>query len=70
MTDEAEQPRFREHLHELREALAGIGKDVEHDAANAPHLAKEGTKNALARAAGIRRTPMHEWDDPSSAGKT
>jgi hypothetical protein len=69
MTEEAERPRFREHLHEMREALAGIGKDVEHDVTDAPHLAKQGAKNALARAAGIRRTPMREWDEPESNGQ-
>jgi len=50
----------------MREALGGIGKDVKINVADAPHLAKEGTKNALARAAGIRRTPMREWSDPAS----
>lgn len=29
--------------------------------------AKEGTKNALAAAAGVRRTPMKEWHSPGSA---
>jgi hypothetical protein len=67
MTDEAERPRFREHLREMGRALGGIGKDVEIGVADAPHLAKEGTKNALARAAGIRRTPMREWTEPDSA---
>ncbi len=66
MTDERERPKFREHLHEIREAMGGIGRDVEIDVAHAPRVAKEGTKNALARAAGIRRTPMHEWETPSS----
>lgn len=66
MTEETERPRFREHLREMGKALSGIGKDVEIDAAQAPHLAKEGTKNALARAAGVRRGPMHEWSEPSS----
>lgn len=70
MTDETERPRFREHLREMREALGGIGKDIETDVSHAPHLAKEGTKNALARAAGIRRTPMHEWSEPESEDKT
>jgi hypothetical protein len=65
MTDEADRPRFREHLHEMRQALGGIGKDVEMGVADAPHLAKEGTKEALARAAGIRRTPMREWPEPA-----
>jgi len=66
MTDEMDRPRFRDHLHEMREALGGIGKDVELDLADAPHLAKEGTKNALARAAGIRRTTLREWTEPAS----
>ena len=66
MTDDSDRPRFREHLHEMRTALGGIGKDVKIDVAEAPRLAKEGTKNALARAAGIRRTPLRAWDDPGS----
>lgn len=49
----------------MREALAGIGKDVQIGVSDAPRLAKAGTKNALARAAGIRRTPMHEWSEDS-----
>ena len=67
MSEEPEPPRFREHLHEMREALAGIGHDVKTDVADAPHVAREGTKNALARAAGVRRTPMREWSDPSTS---
>jgi hypothetical protein len=67
MSGETNRPRFREHLHQMREALTGIGKDVEIDVANAPRLAKEGTKNALARAAGVRRTPLREWDEPADA---
>jgi len=70
MTDEGEKPRFREHLHDLREALGSVGKDVELDVADAPHLAKEGTKNALARAAGLRRKSMREWSEPSSNPRT
>ena len=66
MTDEIERPRFRDHLHEMREALGGIGKDVKIDVTDAPHLAKEGTKNALARAAGFRRTTLREWTEPAS----
>lgn len=69
MTEETPPPRFREHLHEMREALAGIGHDVKVDVADAPHAAKEGTKNALARAAGIQRKPMREWADPGPAEK-
>jgi hypothetical protein len=66
MTEESDRPRFREHLQELHEALRGIGKDVEIDVSDAPHKAKEGTRNALALAAGIRRTPMREWSEPAS----
>ncbi len=66
MTDESDRPRFREHLHEIRESLGGIGKDIEIDLADAPHRAKEGTKNALARAAGIRRHTPREWTEPTS----
>lgn len=69
MTEETERTRFRDHLHELREALSGLGKDVELDVADAPHVAREGTKNALERAAGVRRTPMKEWTDPASEEK-
>jgi hypothetical protein len=67
MSEEKERPRFREHLHEMGSALGGIGKDVEIGVTDAPHLAKEHTKNALARAAGIRRAPMHEWTESESA---
>lgn len=67
MTEETEPPRIREHLHEMREALSGLGKDVRTDVADAPHLAKEGARNAMARAAGIRRSPMKEWSEPESA---
>jgi hypothetical protein len=67
MTEEERRPQFREHLHEIREALGGLGKDVEVDVVGAPRLAKEGAKNALARAAGVRRGPMHEWGESESA---
>lgn len=66
MTDENDRPRFREHLHEMRESLGGIGKDVAIDVPGAPHVAKEGTKNVLARAAGIRRTTLREWTEPTA----
>ena len=66
MSDESERPRFREHLHEIGQALGGIGKDVEIDVTHAPRLAKEGAKSALARAAGVRRTPMREWSESES----
>jgi hypothetical protein len=32
----------------------------------AGHKAKVGTKNALAAAAGVRRTPMREWSNPTT----
>ena len=67
MSDEKERPKFRQHLREVGAALGGIGRDVGTSVSDAPHLAKEGTKNALARAAGIRRTPMKEWSDPKSS---
>jgi len=66
MTDEIDRPRFRDHLHEMRSSLGGLEKDLEIGIADAPHLAKEGTKNALARAAGIRRTTLREWSEPAS----
>ncbi|MFZ0891727.1 MAG: hypothetical protein WB778_09605 [Thermoplasmata archaeon] len=66
MTEETDRPRIREHLHEMRVALGGIGRDVELDVADAPHLAKQGAKNALARAAGIRKKSLKEWSEPGS----
>ncbi len=70
MTNDEPSPRFREHLRELGAAFAGLGKDVRTDVADAPHVAKVGAKDALARAAGIKRTPMHEWEEPPSGEKT
>lgn len=64
MTDSSDQSGFREHLRQIRQAFGGIGRDVKINVANAPRLAKEGTKNTLARAAGIRRTSMREWTHP------
>ena len=32
----------------------------------AGHRAKEGTKNALATAAGVKRSPMREWSPPTT----
>jgi len=69
MTEETPPARFREHLHEMRDALSGLGRDVKTDVEDAPHVAREGTKNAFAKAAGIRRTPMHEWSEPESAAE-
>ena len=61
MSDEESGSRFREHLRELRSALSGVGRDVKINVADAPHAAKEGTKNVFARAAGIKRGPMRSW---------
>lgn len=66
MTEETDRPGFRQHLREMREAFAGMGRDVQIGVADAPRLAREGTRNALARAAGIRKTPMREWSEPSA----
>jgi hypothetical protein len=66
MSDPADRPKFREHLREIGQALGGIGKDVELGATNAPRAAKEGARNAMAKAAGIRRTPLKEWSDADS----
>ena len=67
MSDLEERPRLREHMSEIRKALHAIGKDVEIDVADAPHLAKEGTKNAFAAAAGVRRKPIRGWEPPPAA---
>ena len=61
MSEEDEATHFREHWGELRRAMRGIGRDVKTDVADAPHLARTATKNALATAAGLRRKPMNEW---------
>ena len=45
--------------------MGGIGRDVKIDVADAPRVARQGTKNALARAAGVRKTPMREWTEGS-----
>ncbi len=42
---------------------AGAARDA---VVTAGHKAKEGTKNAFAAAAGIRRTPMREWSPPTT----
>jgi hypothetical protein len=46
---------------------AGAARDA---VVNAGHRAKEGTKNALAVAAGVKRTPMREWSPPSSGDES
>jgi hypothetical protein len=44
---------------------AGAARDA---MVNAGHKAKQGTKNALATAAGVKRTPIKEWSPPSGGG--
>jgi hypothetical protein len=46
---------------------AGAARDA---VVSAGHRAKEGTKNALAAAAGVRRTPIREWSPPSTGEST
>ncbi|MGA8424387.1 MAG: hypothetical protein WB778_05210 [Thermoplasmata archaeon] len=48
---------------------AGATRDA---AVAAGHRAKEGTKNALATAAGVKRTPIRQWHSPdgSDAGSS
>ena len=43
---------------------AGAARDA---MVSAGHRAKEGTKNALASAAGVKRTPMKEWSPPTDS---
>ena len=62
MTDSDEEPHLREHLAEFRKALRDVGHDVAKDVEEAPRLPREGAKNAVASAAGIRRKPLKEWD--------
>lgn len=139
MPDSEEQAQLRQHLHEMRKAVGGLGRDfaieidnldekidrlgkltkkdakyaaldirddfvalahsIDEEAKKLPHQignaatraggaiasgasrfgsgtvnvfesagskAAEGTKNAAARIAGVRRTPMKEWHTPSS----
>jgi hypothetical protein len=66
MADQDDRTEVREHLREIRRALGGIGQDVKVDLEDAPHNVKEGTRNTLARAAGIKRTPMREWSPPAT----
>jgi hypothetical protein len=70
MSEPEERPRLREHLAEFRKALHDVGRDVELDVANAPHLTKEGAKNVIASAAGVRRKPMRAWSEPEAGTKS
>jgi hypothetical protein len=46
---------------------AGAARDA---MVTAGKKAKAGTKNALAAAAGVKRTPMHEWSAPDSESES
>ena len=46
---------------------AGAARDA---MVSAGHKAKTSTKNALASAAGVRRTPMREWSPPTTGEST
>jgi hypothetical protein len=73
MTDPDETTHLREHFSELRKAFRGIGRDVGKDVVDAPRLARQATKNALATAAGVRKKPIAEWsapEQPDPARKT
>jgi hypothetical protein len=48
-------------------AFAGATRDAIQAAG---HKTAQGTKNALAAAAGVRRTPMKEWRSPSSSDRS
>jgi hypothetical protein len=51
------------------DGLARIG-DASRDAFDsASHRTREGTRNALASAAGVKRTPMKQWTHPASEAK-
>jgi hypothetical protein len=67
MSEEHEKPQLREHLREIRQAMGGIGRDVKTEVEDAPHNVREGTRNTLARAAGVRRGPMKEWTGPGGS---
>jgi len=46
---------------------AGAARDA---VVTAGKRAKEGTKNAFAAAAGVRRTPMRQWSSPESGSES
>ncbi len=65
---------FRRLPHRLAEAGTAIGSGTARAAGAARDAvvvagkkAKEGTKNAFAAAAGVRRTPMKSWSPPSGS---
>ncbi len=64
---------LRQLPHRFAEAGSAIGSSTARAAGaardavvTAGHKAKEGTKNAFAAAAGVKRTPMRSWSPPSS----
>jgi hypothetical protein len=64
---------LRQLPHRIAEAGTAVGSGTARAAGaardamvTAGHKAKEGTKNAFAAAAGVKRTPMKSWSPPSS----
>ena len=51
-------------------AVSNVATRTGEAIATAGKRASEGTKNALASAAGVRRTPMKEWHSPSNPRKS
>ncbi len=52
---------------EIRDGAVRVGAATRDEFEEVGHKAREGTKNALATAAGVRRTPMKGWSAPSPA---
>ncbi len=51
----------------IAQAAARVGSATRDGFVTAGKKTKEGTKNVLAAAAGVRRTPMKEWHPPSES---
>lgn len=67
----------REMPGKIRDGLDAVGTSINSNISRATaatgqaleyvgHRTKEGTRNALAAAAGVKRTPMKEWSTPSA----
>ncbi len=52
---------------EIRDGAVRAGTAARDELEDVGHRTKEGTKNLLASAAGVRRTPMKGWSSPSAA---
>jgi hypothetical protein len=67
---DAEVRRIPQHIANAGVAIgsgaARAGAATRDAFVSAGHAAKRGTKNALASAAGVRRTPMREWSPPAT----